>query len=312
MYAVRLARAATERPHILKVEGGWHGGNTDLATAIHAPFDAPDTVGLPPGVEEHVHAFPLNDREAVTALLEEYDVGGIIIEPVLLAGGGVEAKEDFLRFLRTKTEERGIVLIFDEVATGFRVSPGSYQARIDVTPDLTTLGKFVGGGLSVGALAGRVDLFEAARPDYDGDAPVLAGGGTFSMNPLTATTGLASVDVLESEPVYEYTESQAERVREELAAIFDDLGIDAAVLGTSSLFITHFAPERPLETVGDIETGTDREALKTFHRRLIERGFYFLPSHVGAVSYQTAAEDLDDFLAAAEEVARELQAEGEL
>lgn len=310
MYAVRLARAHTDSSHILKAEGGWHGGNTDLTKAIHAPYEDPETVGLPLATENFVHAFPLNDWEAVTALLKEYDVGGIILEPMLLAGGGVEADEGFLEFLREESEEREVVLIFDEVVTGFRVSPGSYQARVDITPDLTTLGKFVGGGLPVGALAGRSDLFEPARPDYEGDKPVLAGGGTFSMNPMTATAGLASVEVLESEPVYEYTESQAARVRDELVAIFDDLEVDATILGSSSLFVTHFAPESKLETVNDVETSTDREALKEFHKRLIERGFYFLPGHMGAVSYQTSEEQLDDFLAATEDVVREMQAEG--
>jgi glutamate-1-semialdehyde 2,1-aminomutase len=132
------------------------------------------------------------------------------------------------------------------------------------------------------------------------------------MNPMTASAGLASLEVVESEPVYEETESRGERVREELAEIFADLGVDATVLGGSSLFIPHFDPERPLETVADVETGTDREALKTFHRRLIERGYYFLPGHVGMVSYQTTDEHLDGFLAAARDVASELRDESVL
>jgi len=310
MYASRLARATTGSPHLLKVEGGWHGGNDALSSAIHAPFDEPETTGLPPGAAEHVHAFPLNDRERVAALFEAHDVGGVILEPMLLAGGGVSAGESFLRFLRDTCDDEGALLVFDEVVTGFRVSPGSYQARVGVTPDLTTMGKFLGGGLPVGALAGRADLFERARPEYDGPAPIIAGGGTFSMNPMTAAAGLASLDVVEDEPVYEYTESQAERVRAELRATYDRLGIDATVLGESSLFLTQFAPDGDLETVADVETGTDREALVEFHRRLIERGFYFLPGHMGAVSYQTTEDQLDGFLDAAESVARGMREEG--
>ncbi|MFB6301327.1 MAG: aspartate aminotransferase family protein [Haloferacaceae archaeon] len=312
MYAVRLARAYTGHDHVLKLEGGWHGGNTDLSVGIHAPYDKPETVGLPPGAPEHVHAFPLNDRDAVERLLDAHDVAGIIIEPLLLAGGGVVPDESFLEYLRDAADEHEFVLIFDEVVTGFRFAPGSYQARVGVLPDITTLGKFVGGGLPVGALCGRADLFTAARPAYDGDDPVLAGGGTFSMNPMTATAGLASLDVLESEPVHDYVESQGERVREELAAVFADLGIDAAITGAGSLFLNHFEPDGPLETVADIETGTNRDALKTFHRRLFERGYYFLPGHMGAISYATTEEQLDGFLEAAEAVARELQADGVL
>lgn len=306
MYAVRLARANAGKPHVLKAEGGWHGGNTDLTKAIHAPFDAPASAGLPPGSEDHVHAFPVNDRDAVRNLLDTYDVGGVIIEPMLLAGGGVTAETAFLEFLRDECDDRDVVLVFDEVVTGFRVSPGSYQARVGVTPDLTTLGKFLGGGLPVGALAGRADLFDAARPDYAGDRPVLAGGGTFCMNPMTAAAGLASLEVVESEPVYDYTESWGARVRERLATTFEALGTDVQVLGTSSLFIPHFAPQGPIESVADVELGTDRDALRAFHRRLLERGYYFLPGHMGAVSYQTTEDQLEAFLEAAEATAREM------
>jgi glutamate-1-semialdehyde 2,1-aminomutase len=316
MYAVRLARAYTGRDHLLKAEGGWHGGNTDLSAAIHAPFDEPATAGLPPGAREHVHAFPVNDREAVTALLDDHgdDLAAIVIEPMLLAGGGVEAEPTFLRFLREATADRDALLIFDEVVTGFRVSPGSHQARVDVDPDLTTLGKFLGGGLPVGALAGRTDVFQAARPDVDRPAAegVLAGGGTFTHNPMTAAAGLASLDVLEREPVHEYTEEQGERVRRELTATFDDLGVDAEVLGTSSLFLPHFQPERPLTNVDAVETATNREALRAFHRRLLDHGYYFLPTHMGAVSYQTTEAELDGFLESAREVTATLRTEGML
>lgn len=306
MYAVRVARAVTGRPHILKVAGGWHGGNTDLAAAVHAPYDEPETVGLPPGVAGSVHAFPLNDEDAVRELFDAYEVGGVIIEPMLLAGGGVEADEAFLRFLRDTCDDEGAILIFDEVVTGFRVSPGSYQARIGVTPDMTTLGKFLGGGLPVGALCGRSDLFETAHPAYDGPEPLLAGGGTFTMNPMTATAGLASFDIIESDPVYEYTEEQGAWVRAELAAVFDELGIDATVLGASSMFGPHLSPEGTLDSVEAVETQTDRAALRAFHTRLLDAGYYFLPGHMGAVSSQTTEAHLEGFIDASRTAATEL------
>ena len=316
MYAVRLARAANGRDHVLKAQGGWHGGNTDLTKSIHAPYDAPESAGLVPGASEHVHAFPVNDQDAVESLFDDYagDVAAVIVEPVLLAGGGVRCSDDFLAFLREITADRDTVLVFDEVVTGFRVSPGCWQARVGVTPDLTTLGKFLGGGLPIGALCGRADLFEPARPDVDLPAGerVIAGGGTFTANPMTATAGLASLEVVEDDPVYEYTESEGERVRTALADIFADQGIDATVLGESSLFCPHFDPERPLTDVAAVETGTDREALRVFHRRLTDRGFYFLPGHVGGISYQTTEDQLDAFLEAADAVAGDLAAEGRL
>lgn len=310
MYAVRIARATTGNSHILKAEGGWHGGNTDLSKAVHSPFDQPTTNGLPPDVADHVHAFPLNDEAAVTKLLATYDVAGIIVEPMLLAGGGMQSTDSFLEFLRAETRARDAMLIFDEVVTGFRVSPGSYQARIGIEPDLTTFGKVAGGGLPVGGLAGREDLFESTKPvGVPADEAVLAGGGTFTMNPMTATAGLATLDVLEEEPVYEYTESQAERVRAEFAEIFADLGVEAEVLGTSSLFLPVFQPDEPLTDVGAVETETNRSALLEFHNRLIDRGHYHLPGHMGSISYQTTEAQIEDLLESSRDVVRELTTE---
>lgn len=310
MYAVRLARAHTDKDHVIKLEGGWHGGNTDLAKGVHTPFDRPTTAGLPAGVEEQVHPVPLNDRQAVREAFEAHEIAGVIVEPLLLAGGGVRAEESFLAFLREETHERDALLLFDEVVTGVRVSPGSYQARVGIEPDLTTFGKVVGGGLPVGGLAGRADLFEPSTPGTTPERAVLAGGGTFTMNPMTATAGLATLEVIEEEPVHELTESRAERVRAGLVEVFEDLDVEATVLGTSSLFCPHFQPTEPLTDVGAVETATNREALLAFHRRLIERGHYFLPGHMGSVSYQTSEEQVEDLLVASREVARELLAEG--
>lgn len=312
MYAVRLARATTGKDHVLKAEGGWHGGSTDLSKAVHSPFDQPTTAGLPPGVEDHVHAFPINDEQAVRDLFEEYDVGGVIVEPMLLAGGGVECETSFLEFLRAETRDRGAQLIFDEVVTGFRVSPGSYQARVGIEPDLSTFGKVAGGGLPVGGLLGREELFERARPDADPADSILAGGGTFTMNPMTATAGLATLDVLDSEPVYEYTESKAAEVRAGLADLFEDHGVEARVLGTSSLFCPHFEPSEPLTDVGAVERATNREALVEFHQRLLDRGHYHLPGHMGSISYQTTEAQIEDLLESSDDVLSELKSEGYL
>ncbi len=314
MYAVRLARADTGRDVVLKPNGGWHGGNTDLSGYLEPPFDQPDTTGLPPGAFEHLEGFPVNDREAVVERLDAHagNVAAIITEPVPAAGGFGPLDSSFLRWLREECTARGIRLIFDEVVTGFRVSPGSYQARIDVTPDLTTLGKVLGGGLPIGALCGRADLFENARPDRDisPDERVLAGGGTFTANPMTATAGLETLSMLETAPVYEQTEQLGQQVRSELEAIYDKHGINAVVRGVSSLFRTHFNPTRPLENLTDIKEHTDREALREFHRRLGDRGYYFLPGHVGSISYQTTEEHVEGFLASADEVAQTLVDDG--
>jgi glutamate-1-semialdehyde 2,1-aminomutase len=308
MYAVRLARAFSGRDYVLKAEGGWHGGNTDLSAVVSPPFDEKETAGLPPGAAEHVGSFSVNDREGTKALLDELegDVAGVIIEP--FSGGGTGATEEFLRFLKDESERRDFVLIFDEVVTGFRFKPGSYQARVGVEPDLTTLGKVLGGGLPVGAIAGRANLFENARPDAASSAGerVLAGGGTFSMNPMTATAGLETLSVLQEEPVYDHIETQGKRVRTELQNIFDGAGVDGVVTGEGSLFLPHFHPEVPLTSTGAAKGRTDREALNTFHKRLLEEGYYFLPGHMGATSYQTSETQLDRFLEACRGVVDDL------
>ena len=302
MYATRLARAVTGRTTILKAEGGWHGGNTDLANFVNAPFDEPDTIGLPPGMDDALVGFPINDREAVADLLAEHDVAGVIVEPMLLGGGGIEADPEFLSFLRDEADDRGFVLILDEVVTGFRVAPGSMQERHGIMPDLTTLGKVLGGGLPVGAICGHASLFERSNPTVPAGEAVIAGGGTFSSNPMTAVAGLATLDVIDREPVYERTEARGARIRTGLAELYRDHGIDARVLGTSSFFLSHFEPVGPLRTVADVETGTNREALVHFHRQLYERGYYLLPGHMGSVSYQTSDDLVDGLLAAARDV----------
>ncbi|MFW6458392.1 MAG: aspartate aminotransferase family protein [Halodesulfurarchaeum sp.] len=310
MYAVRLARATTGKDHILKAQGGWHGGNSDLSAAVHAPYHTPTTAGLPPGVEEHVHAFALNDEERVLELLEGHDVGAVIVEPMLLAAGGVECDKEFLAMLREEADDRDFVLIFDEVVTGFRFSPGSYQARVGIEPDLTTFGKVAGGGFPIGGLVGSASLFERARPDSAVETPILAGGGTFTMNPMTATAGLATLQVIDTEPVYEYTESRGEYVRQEFTSMFEEMNVDGTVLGNSSLFCPHLAPTGPLDHAGQVETGTDRDALREFHHSLIDRGHYHLPGHMGSISYVTTDEQIEDLLETSRAVLAELKKAG--
>jgi glutamate-1-semialdehyde 2,1-aminomutase len=311
MYAVRLARAYTNRNRVLKVRGGWHGGNTDLAKDVYPPFDEPTTVGLPPGAAEHVHSFRLNDRAAVDALLDEHkgEVAAVILDP---RKGGTPPDDEFLRYLKEQSEQREFLLIFDEVVTGFRVSPGSYQARVGVHPDLTALGKCLGGELPVGALAGRAELFDAARPDIDIDPSerIIAGGGTFSVNPMTLTAGNAMLSVIENESVHEHTESLGQQLRNGLTDVFEDAGVDATMLGLSSLVLPAFNPQRPLEAPEDVKEATDSEALEQFHNRLLDHGYYFLPGHMGNVSYQTTEDHIEGVIDAASQIVPDMRADG--
>lgn len=310
MYCIRLARAATDRDHVLKVEGAWHGGNTVLTVGVNPPFDKPTTNGLPPRVSGSVHAFPLNDRSAFESLLRRYedDIAAVILDPRNI---GFFPDYEFVQFIDEQREARGYQLIFDEVITAFRLSGGSYQAQIGVTPDLTALGKALGGGLPIGAFAGRADLFEPARPDIDisPEERVIAGGGTFTANPMTLAAGLATLDVIEEEPVYEHTEALGQLFREGLTQVFYDVGVQGTVLGMSSLLQPVFAAEIPSSPT-ELKTQADADALRRYHNRLIDEGYYFLPGHIGNVSYQITEDDIKGVIESSREILIEMIQEG--
>lgn len=311
MFAVRLARAATGRSTILKMEAGWHGGNTDLTVAVHPPYDQPTTNGLPPGVTDSTIAVPMNDMTALDEAIAAYsdDLAGVIIDP----RKGIAGPDDnYLEALVEYRDEIGYQLIFDEVVTGYRVSPGTYQARADIEPDLTTLGKIVGGGLPIGALAGRKSLFHASRPDTARapDERIIAGGGTFSINPTSMKAGLTTLEFIENNPVYEHTESLGNQVRKGLRDIFDDESINGDVIGFSSLFKPVFNPEKPLTSPSDVATATDTAALKTFQRRMLEHGYFFNRGSMGNISYAHTEEEISSFIDDAQEVLRDMQSNG--
>lgn len=314
MYAVRLARAWTGRDLVAKAVGGWHGGNTDLAHQVAPPFDRPTTAGLPAGVGSSVTGIDLADREAVVDDLDRMgdELAAVIVDPRRATVPGDPV--DVLKLLAREREERGFLLIIDEVVTGFRTSPGSYQARHDLRPDLTTLGKVLGGGMPVAAVTGRAALFEPARPDVrvEPDRRVLAGGGTFSHHPLAATAGVATLDRLEAEPVHERTEELAERARNGLRDVFEDADVPALVWGMSSLIQLAIRPSGPISSAGDVKNATDREALLAFQDALGERGYFFNPGSMGNVSYAHTDEHVDGLLDAAADAVPALCRDGVL
>lgn len=318
MYAARIARAYTRRNVILKIAGGWHGANSDLTYSIKMPYERPETLGLLPELQHYGKAIPYNDLEETLRVIRENedDLAGIILEPVSGEGGFIPATVDYLKMLRSETERLGAVLIFDEVITGFRISLGGAQAKFGVIPDLTTLGKIVGGGMPVGAVAGRKEILEKTSPEMKGNKweKIMVGGGTFSSHPLTVAAGLAMLNYLRTHAheIYPLLDEKGEKVRQGVARALRENGVEAIVTGTGSLYQTHFplAPDAVLDSPHSIHRLTNLEKKEVeFRLRMMNHGVHVMHGG-GALSLAHSEEDMTRIIEAAGEVAREMAEEG--
>ncbi len=245
MYAVRLARAYTGKPFVLKVAGGWHGASTDLSFAVKPPFQGAEGPGLLEPEAQGVGKLHFNDIETSAMVIDAHrnDLAAIIVEPMIGAGGFLPPKPGYLEFLRKAADETGAVLIFDEIITGFRFRYGTLADHFGVKPDLTTLGKIVGGGFPVGVYGGRKEIMSLADPRMKGQPgrPVLVGGGTFSCNPLTMAGALATLTALEelAPTLYPALKAAGERLRTGVAERFAAASVPVTTTGMGSLFMTH-------------------------------------------------------------------------
>ncbi|MGZ3569374.1 MAG: aspartate aminotransferase family protein [Thermodesulfobacteriota bacterium] len=314
MYAVRLARAFTGKKTILKIAGGWHGANPDLSLAIKTPYEREESLGLLPELQQYTKTIPFNDLSSSLEVIHENeeDLAGIILEPVIGEGGFTPAKKEYLQMLRSETKKLGTLLIFDEVISGFRVALGGAQERFHITPDLTTLGKIVGGGLPVGALVGKKEILEKTSPEKKVNKweRILIGGGTFSAHPLTAAAGLAMLRYLKDhrQKVYPNLESNGEQVRKGVQEAFDREGIDAVVTGIGSLFQTHFPFRKgePLDSPHSINRFTDVEKREVeFRVRMLTKGIHVMHGG-GCLSIAHSDEDIEKIIKATRKVAGEM------
>ena len=302
MYGIRLARTYTGREKIAKFEGGWHGGYDAVHGAVKPPLDVPESGGLTSGALKDTAVLPFNNIEEVKRRVKDEELAAIIVEPVLGAGGCVPAERSFLRELRELCSENGTLLIFDEVITGFRLSPGGAQQFYGVLPDITVLGKILGGGFPVGAIAGRREVMEHMDALMYERPKSSFHGGTFCANPVTMTSGLATLRMLEDGRILNELNKRGSYVRQQLSDIFERDNIDVQVTGVSSLFHTHFTKER-VKDIHDVFRA-DREKLLNYHMHLITNGVFFLPTKIGALSTAHTNEDLDKLLTEAEGYAR--------
>jgi len=241
-YALRLARAATGRDAVLKFEGGFHGSSDYAQMSLFPvgppayPAPEPTSSGIPRAIEQDVLVAPYNDLEATRAIVEAHAdrLAAIIVEPLQRV---IEPLPGFLEGLRALADRHGIVLVFDEIVTGFRLAPGGAQERYGVTPDLATFGKIIGGGYALAAVAGRRDLLAAADHSRRGGGSTFVYiSGTLNGNPVAAAAGLATLDVLDEPGAYQRLDELGDRMRAGLERGLADAGLPGRSMGAGPMF----------------------------------------------------------------------------
>jgi len=302
MNAVRLARAFTGRPKLAKFEGAFHGTHDWVMVSVSPdpktagsrrnPKPVASSAGVPAAVLKNVVVLPWNDAEACEEILtrEAANVAALIVDPLLCNAGLVPPAEGFLAWLREETTRRGIVLILDEVIS-FRVAWGGAQERFGIRPDLTTLGKIIGGGLPVGAFGGRRDIMDFYDPRKGG--PRISQGGTFNANPVTMAAGVATLNALTPE-AYTRLDALGDRLRGGVSRLFSNTRRKGQVTGVGSLFWLHWTTE----TLTDYRSTRPKDtevALRVFVG-LINEGILLTQRGLGACSLAMNDEDVDRFV----------------
>lgn len=276
MSVIRVARAFTGRDRIIKFEGNYHGHADMLlvqAGSGVATLGLPDSPGVPKSTVSNTIVLPYNDLEAVSRCFEANrgQIAAVIVEPVAGNMGVVPPVEGYLEGLRSLTQDDGALLIFDEVMTGFRVHPGGAQALYGVTPDLSALGKVIGGGLPVGAYGGRRDIMELVAPS----GPVYQ-AGTLSGNPLAMTAGIATLRRLQEPGLWDGIASTTARIEEAIGTAAREAGVTVSQTRVGTMFCTFFADRKPTNWASVKRSDTDQFGV--FFRALLEGGVYLPPS----------------------------------
>jgi glutamate-1-semialdehyde 2,1-aminomutase len=302
MAVLRLMRAFTGREKVIKFEGCYHG-HADMflvkAGSGVATLGLPDSPGVPKAVTANTLTAPFNNLEAVKALFEENpeQIAGVILEPIVGNAGFIPPDAGFLAGLRELTQEHGALLVFDEVMTGFRIAYGGAQEKFGITPDLTTLGKIIGGGLPVGAYGGRRDIMQMVAP-----AGPMYQAGTLSGNPLAMTAGIKTLELLRQPGTYDYLERITQRLANGLLQIAQATGHSACGGSISGMFGFFFNPG-PVHNYEDAKK-SDLPKFSRFHRGMLEHGVYLAPSQfeAGFTSLAHTDADIDKTLEAARAV----------
>ena len=302
MSALRVARGATGRNKVIKFAGNYHGHVDALLVAAGsaaATLGAPDSPGVTPGAAGDTLVLSYNDvAQLENAFAAEGDqIAAVILEPVVGNMGCVVPKMEFLRTLRDLTTRHGSVLIFDEVMTGFRVAPGGAQELFGITPDMTTLGKIVGGGMPLGAYGGRTDIMDNVLP-----AGKVYQAGTLSGNPVAVAAGSATLKILKENPPYEQLERMGAKLAAGLDAAATAAGIPHSVTRVGSMMTLFFNPDRV--TCWDDADRCDRDAFGRYFWGMIQKGIYMPCSQFEALFFSRLHDEaiIDETIDAAKEV----------
>jgi glutamate-1-semialdehyde 2,1-aminomutase len=317
LYALRLARAATGRSMVAKFEGGYHGVHDflvastisprihpDMCGPIEDPLTVPESPGLLQAAWQETITLPFNHPAALEKIERYADqLAAVIVEPVQ-GGGAIAAKKDFLEQVRLITAKTGILLVLDEVLTGYRVALGGGQQLFDVVPDITTLGKVLGGGFPMGAVGGSAKVMRYMEYDQDPGGTILF-GGTFNGNPISMAAGCATLSWLLAHPeAYQALGAKGDRIRDELNEFCQEHNFRAQVIGLGSIFAMHLV-DGEINGPRDLSR-EDRGAAQALGMLLRLKGLHILPHH-GFLSTAHSESDIDFIIDVYKEALRDLR-----
>jgi glutamate-1-semialdehyde 2,1-aminomutase len=309
-HALRIARAYTGRNKILKFEGGFHGVNDYALMSSMAPRPTdyptpiPDSAGIPPEIEADVLVSRWNDVDLTERILDEHgpEIAAVICEPLQRA---LVPAPGFLADLRRMTRERDVLLVFDEIVTGFRLAYGGARERYGVTPDLATYGKAMAGGYPMAAVVGRSDVMAVTDPSRRGQGPVAHLGGTMSGNPIAAAAGLATLDVLRGDGVYERLYGVSARLKDGIREIAAEHSEPVQVIGEGPVFQVFFSAAEPIDYPGVLRA--DRARGRALGLNCLKRGLFLNPGEKWYVSLAHDERDVESTLDIIEQAFDELE-----
>jgi len=322
MYAVMLAKAFTQRQLVMKVGGGWHGAHPYVLKGVSSyecGFGQIESAGLPDGVEAMILVTPFNDEQDLEEKFNKYGerIACFIIEPFIGAGGFIFARREYLQKAREFTQKYGSLLIFDEVVSGFRFHPGGVQTLYGIMPDLTVLGKAIGGGMPVSAVAGKEEIMRLCSPEVKQEEKVKFEGGTFSAHTASMLAGETYIQYLidHSQEIYPRIGKLGNMVRKEIEKIFSAYGFNVQCTGEgtpiakdSSLIGVHFLQQKvdritSPEQVWNPEVCDLEIREKIFKLAMLEEGFNIFHGY-GSISYAHSEEEIQSSLDAVERIAQ--------